>query len=659
MVVEIHDNGPLFESFLQIKDRSLVLRGAPGFRPLLAIDFETAPAGAKFLIAVDKSKLVLQGIDLVLKVPEGMEDDDVGLIRLRDGNMLLETCSLSLAGRSRSGMSAVRIERTAENGEPVRCWLDRCLLRGANTVGLDIHSPGVEIVADGCLLVGQDRPLVQIRAQNSAASVDLRIRRSTLVCNQSLIAFGIAEPNVHIVAWDSLLARSPTQGGDMLSFPPGVSDKNVTWRAANCLYAGWKNLAGWQELSPEKEGRKIPATGDLKDWYEFTHQPGGDKSIQQSWPSYLLPETERLPVDLFRTSGTAVAFRDSEGQGTIGCPVQDLAPTRDTWPAYTYERASLAPLTVPTADQAPPIPGNEDGRFHGERFDVNRKDLGERLQELQNADQLAKRVVMHLTGKGKATMTPCKLKNVHLILYFDPKGGMPTLEPTAEARADALVSIDGGFCELIGGSFNMPALKKETVASLVQTKNAHLRLVGCNIKALHAAPSFRALFLFQGSGNADIVNQFTIAESVLQSSAPAIRLTGAGVRLRVQDSLLLAGDDAIDVDPGNLDGPANLHFELEHDTVAVRRAVVRIHDLPGGPALLDPMPIVAHACVFVTPFSRSARARPACLPWRTRPWRTAWSPGRPTTTSTTKSWLTTWRWAGGDTRHYWGKTPRV
>ena len=92
-MIEIKDNGPFFESGLEIKNQSLVLRGAAGFRPLIALNESTTAGGTRFLVSVQQSNLVLENVDLVLKAGEGQQGVETGLVRLcslPEGNLLLE-----------------------------------------------------------------------------------------------------------------------------------------------------------------------------------------------------------------------------------------------------------------------------------------------------------------------------------------------------------------------------------------------------------------------------------------------------------------------------------------------------------------------------------------------------------------------------------------
>jgi hypothetical protein len=602
-VVEIRDNGPFFEPPMEIGGQPVILRGEDGYRPLIALGDLTGRQGSTFLLAVQQGSLALENVDLVLKVPEGQQDVEAGLLRLGQGNLLLEDCTLSLAGRANSGLTAIRLDGAGTGPSISTCTLRRCFFRSADMTAIDIRGPGCSVLAEQCLMVGHEPPLLSFRGQNDVKPTTVRMSHCTLVGGQTLCQFdAMAEREfdspTQLIFWDCLLARSgQVEGGDLLKLGQNVPLKNVHWRAVNCLYAGWQTLLQYR-------GGRV-AVSDFAGWHSLIHQEGGDKALSLSWPAYLPPELNRVPAALFRTEGTAAAFRDSAGRGAIGCPIRDLPPVRLTWPSYTYDRAATPALDTRAPDKPPEIPALNDGRYHGGRVDVSRIDLGEHLQKLQDAGQLASRVVIHLNGRGTAYVSPFRLKDVHLILYADPAAGSATLTPKAGTTNDALMRIDGGSLELIGVHFSLPVGEKAAeIGSFIQTKNANARLIACRLKGVSAQSSVRTLLTFGGSGDStpEHSRDCIVADSVMQTSGVDLRLIDNGCRLKIQNSVLVAGEDAIVVEPGTLHGPLSLHCVLDHDTIAGRHAVVRIQDLAGGVIPLDAFPIQSRGCVFVNPF---------------------------------------------------------
>ena len=67
-IIEIHDNGPVFEAPAAVTGRSLRIRAGKGYRPLLAWDLQL-PEAAKVnqFLAVRQGELALEDLDVVLK----------------------------------------------------------------------------------------------------------------------------------------------------------------------------------------------------------------------------------------------------------------------------------------------------------------------------------------------------------------------------------------------------------------------------------------------------------------------------------------------------------------------------------------------------------------------------------------------------------------
>ncbi len=597
-VIEIRDNGPFFENAITVANQSVVVRGAAGYRPLIVL----TDAGGGYLFQVQNARLALDGIDLALKVSEGQPDVASGLVRVSTGTLLVEDCTFSLAGRSHGGLDAVRLDAPPGDSQTA-CTLRRSFCRGPDLIAINVQGPAASVLVEQCLLVGQGQPLIMVRGQTSDRPSSVRVAHSTLVGGAELCdvdATTTRELGVptQLVFWDSLLARSAAaEGGEMLKLGKNVPLQNIQWRAVNTLYAGWRTLLSYS-------GGTVPA-GDLAAWHSLIHQEGGDKALSLSWPAYLPPETDRIPTALFRTAGTAAAFRDSSGEGSVGCSVQDLPPVRLTWPSYTYERAASPALDTRAPDRPPEIPAANDGLYHGGRVDVSRIDLGEHLQKLQDAGQLARRVVIHLAGKGTASVTPFRLKDVQLTLYAESSGGSALLIPKPGASADALMHFENGGCELLGVQLAPPpADKVADIGAFVLTKNAGLRMIGCRIKGGSGKNRVRTLAIFGGSGesSSEQSRECIVADCVLQTGGTIVRLLGNGIRLRIQNSVLLAGEDAVVLEPGSLAGPLNVHCVLDHDTLAARGAVVRVQDILAGVPPLDALPVQTRGCVFVNPF---------------------------------------------------------
>src|SRR5205814_33158 len=128
------------------------------------------------------------------------------------------------------------------------CRLSRCQARGGSLVGLQYESGARQVLLDDTLLATGDMPLLDIRVRNRQ-NIKLNLLRSTLVSRSAGVRVQADEPEslrsdtLEVNAWDALLARSgPGREGVLLEVPAKMRADAIRWRAANCLYTGWKSL---------------------------------------------------------------------------------------------------------------------------------------------------------------------------------------------------------------------------------------------------------------------------------------------------------------------------------------------------------------------------------------------------------------------------------
>jgi serine/threonine-protein kinase len=165
IVVEIEDSGPLFETPIAVSGRDLVLRGRSGYRPLIAWDVQAADrARTNYLVSVSGGNLTLENIDFVVQATDSSRVATQGLIQVTNGSLKAEGCTFSISGNIRSHVSAVKMESTKPDGPRQKCELNRCLVRGRDSVALELQAPNTDVMLIACLLVGGNQPLVEMTA---------------------------------------------------------------------------------------------------------------------------------------------------------------------------------------------------------------------------------------------------------------------------------------------------------------------------------------------------------------------------------------------------------------------------------------------------------------------------------------------------------------
>ncbi len=421
-VVEIDDDGPLFETPTSFADRSLILCPGPGFRPLIVWDLPRSPADAAgtALFTVERGGLRLENLDVACAratpTPAAWP-----CWTLRDANLWADGCTFSAAGKPHEPTVVARFHGTRPDA--ALCRFSRCYLRGPAVTAVDVDAPGARVLFDRSLVAGGDSPLIRVRASDARATF-LTAVRSTLVCGQTLLNIRRAadadrEPAVVWLGWDCLLSRSSDQaGGDMVRAPAGdgVNTSGMKWRACNCLYAGWKNLL----TGPENVGGT-----DAVGWRAHWGRAEGDSAVRDAWPSYS-EDPAVLPASAYRTADTPVGFAATAApDGPLGCDPGDLPPTRDDWRSLTAE-SFVMPSFNPIADGAAPVVNPAaDALYHGGRIDLSQPsmDLGAMLRDYEERHLLAPRVVLLLSGAGEHPITPFHLRGCALVLYAEPPKG--------------------------------------------------------------------------------------------------------------------------------------------------------------------------------------------------------------------------------------------
>lgn len=608
-VIEIRDNGPIFvPSLPTLTNRTVILRAGQGYRPLLAWD-ALAPSDAKWsnrLIGLDRASLSLEDIDVVFKATGAAGGDPV-LFQVDGGMLSAWNCSFSAAGSDAPSVTLVRLgtQATASN-----CRLRRCYARGANLTALSVDGTGpqtAEALMDDCLLVGNEQPLVRVASRDDAW-VKLHAVRSTLVAGKALLqvdsaGMAVASPRVLWRCWDSVLARgSPQVPGDLVALGNGVRADQMSWKAVNCLYAGWSNLLA-------RDSGKI-AGGSLEEWHKLWLYSATDKAIAAPWPDFAATPLAQVAPISYQTAETPASYAATSHAGPIGCDVGVVQAAASSWLKRTYE-----PIDIPPVARAEePAPAKAEAsleEYHGEELPAG-KDLGEYLNTKLASRRHAQRVEIKITKPFKYSSSPIRVRGFELVLTFSGTGskGEPlTLfsSPVHSHEADALIDVEDGSLEIIGGRLDLTKLKgPELPKHLIRVRGGDLRLSNCHLTGpLKETGGFQSLIAFQGAGEEanDEPRRCTISDCILESNKNIFDITGTAARVHVRGSVVVAGDNGLHFDLGGATPRLNLQCMLEHNTIAARGAVLDVPDVPEVPAVTTPLLIRADANVFADPFN--------------------------------------------------------
>jgi serine/threonine protein kinase len=655
-IIDIQDNGPLFEGPITVNGRNVRIQGARGFAPLIVWDVSPGHAELKpgkpseapsrdegpAWLTVEKGTLLLNNVHLAVVWPEKAAGTG-SLVRVKGGDFGAWETTFSQGGKPHGPLAGVRFE----GGAGKRCLLKQCFARGARLTALDVATPGSDVMIETSLLVAAEAPVLSAAGGKSGDASTLRVISSTLVGHQSLLRVrpspdAATEPALNWMGWDTLLWRSGNGGGGTLvELPKDATAKAMTWRSLNCLYAGWETLLSGHD----------PVAGANGDgWLALWNRTEGDVSHPHTWvtglpsdPAETLPWLYRTDPPPGATVPSPVHFRATLGSGVLGCDLFLMPWVRARWLDLTAERTRAVDLEVLDPSKPSGVPEANDLLYHGERLDLEKvPDLGAHLRDVQKRQKLAPMVVMHLHGSGKHKMLPIRLDSVSLYLYVEPpaEGEEPLiLEPDLSVAPDgnAVIDITRGNLWIVGADIRCPDFKTALMPSyLVMVRDGNLWVSGTRLQGPVAHPpnSFWGLIRVEGTGNGvrGVMRSASINQCVLLSGKPVLHLACAGQRVDVRDSLIVSTDRAVAIQPATAqkevpgfptapNSPAsrqflmgeahlNLEFTAEHSTFAAKEAVFFLEDVPVKvdappylwPVIAEPILVQTRDCVFLNPF---------------------------------------------------------
>jgi len=620
IIIEIHDNGPVFvPSLPTLVNRNLVLRAGQGFRPLLAWDAAADsgtgadPKRSSRLVALERGSLALEDLEVVFKTESGTTAEPPVLFHVNGGTLTAWKCSFSTAGNDPRG---VVLARLVTSGAASNCRLRRCYARGARLTVLKVEgsgAEGAEVLLENCLLVGNEQPLLHITAQDEAWTT-LRVVRSTLIAGQALLRIdaagpGESYPHLHWRGWDSVLARGSLQtAGDLVALGAGVRTDKMSWRVVNCLYAGWRNLLS-------RPGGNLDGSA-LEEWHRQWIYSGGDKSLSHPWPIIAPASLAQILPITYQTAGTAASWAATSHGGPLGCDVALVAPGQPSWLKRTYEPSDVAPLAV--AGQTPAKAPAASGLYKGEKLDLGKVDVGKHLQTKLAGQKPAPRVVLELYGKAVRSSSPIRVRGFDLVLTFPRASSRAepstlAVKPMEDPPGAAFIDVEDGSLEIMDGRISMAGLKPAALPDhLIRVRGGDLRLADCRLfgPLAHEIGNFKTLIDFHGAGDDanDEPRDCAIADCLLQASKTILRIEGSAARARLRNNVLITGEDALRFDFGSVATPRlNVQCALEHNTMAVRGSVLVLPDTPGVPYVTLPVVIRADANVFLDPFAEMPR----------------------------------------------------
>ena len=268
-------------------------------------------------------------------------------------------------------------------------------MHGARLTALDVPAAGADVTIDGSLFAGGEAPVLSVAAgKGPREAATLRVIRSTLLGAQHAAAVrpdparrraGAALDGVGRAA----VAGRRDRGRAVIDLPKDAGTKAMTWRAVNCLYAGWETLLSGASRWPAPTPPRGTSTG-----------PGRRRRLAA------LAWARAMPADPAEAPRRSHTFPGPTGYAATSGPGSSAA----TWGSCrgSARAGSTSPRSGPwpgaigaiVTDEPPAVPEATDQLYHGEHYDLDKIDLGVYLHNVQKARKLAPTVVLHLRGTG-------------------------------------------------------------------------------------------------------------------------------------------------------------------------------------------------------------------------------------------------------------------
>ena len=600
-VVEIHDNGPIFVSnFAPVAKKRILLRGGDGFRPLIVWD--PPKKGPLVFCTFAQGSLAIDGIDFVMRASD---DGPITIFDLPESDFQARDCTFSIAGKSKEGIALVRRQRVNEPIEhrSTQTVLQRCYVRGPDVTLLAGRETSGALLVDESLVVGYQHPLIDLRGKDDHG-LDIACVRSTMVSGHVLLRWrslggpGVSPPITGKVL-DSILSRDDTDTapGAMIELADAGEPRKMSWRAANSVYAGWRQLL----VSASKT---IGGT-DLEGWRGKWFYSSGDRAVAETWPRNPPSGLEDQGADTFLPARlppggplAPVAFEALTGPGAIGCVIGKLPFTPPLAIERIYTPTPVASVPPIDYDKIAIDPGGE--AYHGERLDLNKVDLGSYLTSKLQQVRPAARVVMHLHGRGTCLTSPLRVRGVqYLALYFERDGKDPLVlkaNPTTNPNRLPLIEMTGGHLEIYGA--RLPLSEKTLTPTIVHVHDGNLTMTRCWLQGPHLKwDLFKNLVSVSNSQTTPTT--LLMRDNVLVADKLLLHLTDH-VQLKARNNVFVSLGDGVLFDVSSPSVP--MEHGLSHNTWAVRHTYFAMRSGPGfqaaGAVLLN-----ANSNAFLNPFA--------------------------------------------------------
>jgi len=584
--IEIDDAGPHFIDDARVSGETRLVRAGSGVRPVIRIGGTSSDAVRALpgVFALDGRTLILDSLDLVVNVRDlGMNQR--ALFHCAGSRLTLKNCTVTIVNPLRLPFVLLRADDPA--GRESRVRIEDSLIRGDVAPLIDLGRGPTELMIAESVLFGEG-PILRVADAESPARHRLYALGSALGCRGPCFDLGdggkAAGLSGRLVAsaFDCAFGRFAGSGVSSLATsgdPDADLGRLLRWRGEANMFSGW---GSYFASGPEATIRVRNLQGFRSTW---NNGSGDAREIAAEWPA-----------------PPAIADAVPDLMGPLAPGFEWLIARVARPRPYLLARAML---TFPVPNPPEVVAWRAENEVVELVFDADAGewggDLGAFLRDEATADRRHLRV--RVVGSGHRRVSPARLPD-GLVLEMrveKPKAADApwlTFSPAPEARGKPLLELRGGA--LILSRFGFRVEDGSVPESLLRVDDGHLILQHCELlgpQETDAGSSefrlvdFRAAStkprtsppgppIFAGTVDRPVC---MVSESVLATGASAIRAeVGAGL-LALQDSLIAARGDAVDLTPAKV-ARSRFAADLRIDgcTMVSSSSVIRLAAWPGA-----------------------------------------------------------------------------
>ncbi len=635
-LIEIADNGPLFEDELRTAAKARIIRAKAGYRPMihLRFDLEKPVFNRAAVLVLDAAKLTFEGIDLIIDSSQS-PNTLTSIFHLKGAELTFKNCTINVLNASGKPLTFIKVDEPTDarpnRGSQIR--FDNCNVRTTSKTLIDILGP-CDVVSNRSMILSGAGEIISCRPSTGRGERNFYAYRSLVAARGAVLDLpGNKSMPSNLISLGSTLAKfvGVNESGLIRTKvdPTGAIDQIATWRSFGDAVIGWPALlshgeretaslanltAGrstWKAIDTSTRESRTGWNAALVDEFHasgFSTSPDvrGDILARAAWPNpSLLPATVR--------AFTAPFLPGLPGRATA-------APRNAMIPGVTASYTKTSPSS-PAAKKPASYEGKDgelfflldDAEFQG--------DLGLYLARKVTAGKKARIKVL---GNGHTPrFTPVQLPDgatVEIEVAADA-GHEPVWTPASGARGAALISISKGYLSIKG--LFVSGATSSALPYFIRVDDGHLLLTHCSFRAagnsagsgvvLFHAPGTKPLEL--GAGPFLSISDRPIAQisdsAIVVSNGEAIAAElGRGIVSLKNTAILSDGDtSAIDLRPQKV---ARQRFEtdllLDRCSIAAEGNFVTVGAWPGTePGPDRPWLVSSHESVFVDMFDRGRR----------------------------------------------------